>query len=307
MKSEVAVVGDVFADMVSHVISYPQNGDGTYGTPLERSSGGTGGNVAAGLGCLDIPTTMVCRLGDDDTGRYLKENMKEYGVDNSGMYLDPASKTGSVVITVDPSGERTIFVFVMDGAYGKLDSDNVSILDKINPKAIFITGVLLGLHPAEEAVFSVAEKWKGKAKLYFDPNLRYPKDAIPAEIKSSMQKMSKLCDVVLAGEGEMNALEMYPVEGQTYIVKCGSKGSKLIDSNMKTILTVPATDHVAVDATGAGDTFAAAYIAGELQGMDIKAAMVYASVAAGFSVTKAGARNMPSDAEIKEYILKNNL
>lgn len=144
----------------------------------------------------------------------------------------------------------------------------------------------------------------GKAKLYFDPNLRYPKDAIPAEIKSSMQKMSKLCDVVLAGEGEMNALEMYPVEGQTYIVKCGSKGSKLIDSSMKTILTVPATDHVAVDATGAGDTFAAAYIAGELQGMDIKAAMVYASVAAGFSVTKAGARNMPSDAEIKEYILK---
>lgn len=50
----------------------------------------------------------------------------------------------------------------MDGAYGKLDSENASILDKINPKAIFITGVLLGLHPAEEAVFSVAEKWEEK-------------------------------------------------------------------------------------------------------------------------------------------------
>lgn len=307
MKSEVVVIGDVFADLVSRIISYPQNGDGTYGTPLERNGGGTGGNVAAGLGRLNVPTTMICRLGDDETGRYLKENMKEYGVDESGMYLDPNSQTGSVIITVDPTGERTIFVFTLDGAYGKLDEENVKILDEINPKSIFITGVLLGLHPAEETIFAAAEKWKGKARIYFDPNLRYPKDAIPQEIKNSMQKMSKICDVVLAGEGEMNALEIYPVKGQTYIVKCGNQGSKLINEKMETMMSIPATDHIAIDAIGAGDTFAAAYMAAELKGLGIREAMVYATVAAGISVTKTGARNMPSDKEIREYILKNHL
>jgi len=301
-KSEVVVVGDVFADMVSHVIGYPANGDGTYGTPLERNGGGTGGNVAAGLGRLKVPTTMVCRLGDDETGRFLKSDMVSYGVDDSGIFLDPNTPTGAVVITVDPQGERTIFVFATNAAYGKLDLDNIAIIDKIQPKAIFLTGVLLGLQPTEDTVFSVARKWKGKARLYFDPNLRYPADAVPPSIRSSMQDLSKICDVVLAGESEMEALGLYPQKDQVFIVKCGKKGSRLINDKNETKFIAPSTPHIAVDATGAGDTFAAAFISAEIKGYSICEAMEYATIAAGISVTKKGARSMPTQEEIRDYI-----
>ncbi|MEN6314125.1 MAG: carbohydrate kinase family protein [Clostridiaceae bacterium] len=300
-KSQVVVVGDVFADMVTHIISYPANGEGTYGTPLERFGGGTGGNVAAGLGRLEVPTTMVCRLGDDETGRFLKSDMAAYGVDTSGMYLDPVTPTGAVVITVDPEGERTIFVFAMNAAYGKLDAQNIKLIEEIQPKAIFLTGVLLGLKPAEETIFAVAEKWKGKSRLYFDPNLRYPTDAVPPEIRSAMQKLSGICDVVLTGESEMNALGLYPQKNQIFIVKCGKAGSKFINENNETVFTIPSTPHIAVDATGAGDTFAAAYIAAELGGSPIREAMQFATSAAGISVTRKGARSMPAREEVFEY------
>lgn len=301
---DVIVIGDVFADMVSNIISYPANGEGTYGTPFERHGGGTGGNVAAGLGRLGVNTTMICRLGDDETGRFLKEDMATYGVDTSGIYLDPKTPTGAVVITVDPNGERTIFVFAMDAAYGKLDEENLSLFNGTAPKAVFLTGVLLGLQPAETAVFSAVEKWKGKARLYFDPNLRHPADAIPPDVRRAMQKMSKLCDVVLAGQSEMDALGLYPQAGQTFIVKSGKKGSRLVNEKNETVFTVPPTPHVAIDATGAGDTFAAAYIAAELDGLGVRKAMEFATVAAGISVTRKGARNMPLKREISEYLEK---
>jgi len=304
-KSDVVVIGDVFADMVTHIISYPANGEGTYGTPFERCGGGTGGNVAAGLGRLGVPTTMVCRLGDDETGRYLKSDMAAYGVDTGGIFLDPYTPTGAVVITVDPQGERTIFVFAMDAAYGKLDAGNTALLEEIQPKSIFITGVLLGLQPAEDTVFAVAEKWKGKARLYFDPNLRHPADAIPPNVRSAMQRMSKLCDVVLAGESEMESLGLYPQDGQTFIVKCGKAGSRLVNEKKETVFNVPSTSHVAIDATGAGDTFAAAYIAAELSNSSIREAMEFATVAAGISVTRKGARSMPAKDEVIDYFNKN--
>jgi len=300
-KSDVVVIGDIFADMVSHIIGYPKNGDGTYGTPLQRYGGGTGGNVAAGLGVLNIATTMVSRLGNDETGRFLKQDLSTYGVDVSGIVLDPEASTGTVIITVDPQGERTIFVFALNSAYGKLSLDDVKIIDDIQPKAIFLTGVLIGLEIAENTMFEVVKKWKGRARLYFDPNLRHPLHAIPSNIRNSMQKMSQLCDVVLTGESEMNALGLSPQAGQTFIVKCGKKGSFLMGADGEVRFYIPSTSHVAIDATGAGDTFASAYIVAEMKGYPVKEAMEFANIAAGISVTKFGARSMPTFEEIENY------
>ncbi|WP_110929957.1 carbohydrate kinase family protein [Paenibacillus bouchesdurhonensis] len=305
-KFQVVVIGDIFADMVSRIISYPANGDGTYGSPLERNGGGTGGNVAAGLGRLGVPCTMISRLGNDETGNFLKEDLKSYGVDTRGIILDPVIPTGTVVITVDPQGERTIFVFALDSAYGNLQMEDTRILEEIQPQAIFLSGVLLGLPVTEATIFEVAKRWKGKAKLYFDPNLRHPTDAVPPQIKDAMQHMAELCDVVLTGKSEMEALGLSPREGQTFIVKCGKEGSYLLQTGGEIAFSVAPTNHVAIDATGAGDTFAAAYISAELKGFGVREAMEFAAVAAGISVTRTGARSMPQPEEIEQYQLINS-
>ena len=305
-KSNVVVVGDIFADLTTYIHSYPANGDATYGTPCVRNGGGCGANMAAGLGVLGVPTTMFCRLGDDENGHFLKNDLAKSGVDVQGIPLDPDAPTGTTIITVDPQGERTVWVLSVNSAYEKLSESDVAFLDELNPSAIIISGVLLGVHPAEETAIYVAEKWRGKTRLYFDPNLRYPVDAVPPALKSAMIRVCDLCDVILTGESEMRALGFWPKPNQIYIVKCGKKGSKYLNDKGEEVFSVPAIECDAVDATGAGDTYVAAFVAAERDGKDLKSAMEYATVAAGLSVTRQGARSMPSREEIetrlKEWI-----
>ena len=296
------IIGDIFADMTTHIMAYPNCGDGTYGTPLHRNGGGTGGNIAAGLGILGIDTSIICRLGDDEIGRYLKEDMLNYNVSNEGIVLDTNHSSGIVLITVTPDGERTIWVLANDSAYEKLSFEDLLYLNKVQPDAVFVSGVMMGVHPAEESIFSILPSWKGRSKIYFDPNLRYPPEAIPPEVKKSIQKLCSLSDVILTGKSEMEALHLSPLTGQTFVVKCGKMGSYNINDKGEIVCRINATEHKALDATGAGDVYAAAYICAELEGKSVEEAMRFASVASGISVTRSGARTMPKRSEIEKYL-----
>ena len=209
---KVVVIGDIFADMVTNVVAYPNCGDGTYGTPLKRNGGGCGGNIAAGMGVLGLDTYMICRLGNDEVGHFLKDDMEKYNVKTDGIPLDDEYNSGIVVITVTPDGERTIWVLANGSAYEQLKPEDVRFMEQIAPDAIFISGIMMGVHPAEESIFAELPKWKGRAAIYYDPNLRYPPDAIPPAIKASHQKMCALSDVVLTGKSEMEALGFVPEE-----------------------------------------------------------------------------------------------
>lgn len=304
-QKKAVVIGDIFADMTTHIMAYPHCGDGTYGTPMHRNGGGTGGNIAAGLGVLGVDTSIICRLGDDEVGHYLKDDMRNYNVHNEGIPLDTEYASGLVLIAVTPDGERTIWVLANGSAYEKLKPEDVAYLDTVQPDAIFVSGVMVGVHPAEESIFAELPRWKGKAKIYFDPNLRYPPEAIPPAVKTSMQRLCALSDVVLTGQSEMDALELHPLPGQTFIVKRGKEGSLLLDENEHEVCHIAPTEHVASDATGAGDTYAAAYVCAELEGHDVESAMRFATVAAGISVTRPGARSMPQRSEIDAYLNKS--
>ena len=102
----------------------------------------------------------------------------------------------------------------------------------------------------------------------------------------------------------MDALELRPLPGQAFIVKRGKEGSLLLDVQQHEVFRIAPTEHVATDATGAGDTYAAAYVCAELEGHTVEEAMRFATVAAGISVTRSGARSMPKREEIDAYLSK---
>lgn len=299
---KIVVIGDVFADMISEVQGFPEKGGRTFGTSFKRNSGGTGGNIAAGLAVLGMDTSIVCGLGDDETGEFLLEELRQSGVNTDHVKVAAGLKSGVVPIMVDEDGERVIYVLVKGSAFEAVKPEDLLFLEEMNPDAICFTGVIIGAHPVEESAILAARRWKGRAKLYFDPNLFYPADHVPEEIKEATRQLADLCDVVLTGETEMRALGISPKNGQTYIVKCGGKGSKWVDETGKERYQIPATRHRPIDTTGAGDTFMAAFVTAEAEGASVEEAMRFASVAAGIAVTKTGARNMPQKTEILETL-----
>ena len=296
-KRKVVVIGDIFADMTTHLMSFTNQGERTFGTPLSRNGGGTGGNIASGLGRLGADVSIICRLGDDEVGRYLKEDIKNYYVDDSGISIIPGESSAIVIVGVIPGGERTIWVLGNDSAYEKLSEKEMEYLEKTDPDIIFVTGVMLSVHPAAETIRKVLPAWKGRTRIYF-----VPVSSITEELRESMQEISGLSDVVLTGKIEMEALGLKPRSGQTFIVKDGERGSGLINEKEELLYRVPAMPQKAIDATGAGDTYAAAFVYAEMEGKSVEEAMRFSTAAAGISVTIPGARCMPERQQIEESL-----
>lgn len=301
-KKKIVVIGDVFADLTARVQGFPEKGGRTFGTAYTRNGGGTAGNIASGLAVLGMEPSIVCGIGQDETGEFLLDELRLCKVDVSHVIRKKNLNSGIVPILIDRDGERVIYVLVKGSAYESIESEDVSFLEEMQPDIICFTGVIMGAHPAQETAIETAKRWKGKAKMYFDPNLCYPAGDVPEEICAATQQLAGLCDVVLTGKREMEALGLCKGAGQQYIVKCGGKGSMLLDEGGEVKYRIPATKHRPVDTTGAGDTFMAAYVSADAKGYPVCEAMKYASVAAGIAVTKAGARNMPKHQEIEAYM-----
>ncbi len=290
---DVACVGDAFVDTITYVTEFPKSGEGVWGTPVKLVGGGCGANVASGLAKTGAKVGFFGRVGDDENGNFLIKDFINRGVDISGVVRDPNVPSGVVFILVEPRGERTIIPCALGAAYTLVEYDDLKPLEENPPKAIFLSGVILGDEPSHTSIITLAKKVKGKTRLFFDPNLRHPSDSIPPKILSGMQELARISDVVLIGENEQNALKISPQENQLFIVKYGDKGAK-IESKKGVVYFVEALKVEVVDAIGAGDTFAAAFMAAFLKGYSDIEALELANIAGGLGVTIQGARCMPA-------------
>ena len=159
---KVVVIGDVFADMISKVRGFPETGGRTFGTSFMRNSGGTGGNIAAGLAVLGMEASIVCGLGDDENGEFLLEELKQSGVNTEHVKVTAGLKSGAVPIMVDEDGERVIYVLVKGSAFEAIEPEDLLFLEEMNPDALCFTGVIIGAHPVEESAILAARRWKGR-------------------------------------------------------------------------------------------------------------------------------------------------
>ncbi len=207
-----------------------------------------------------------------------------------------------VIIALTPDGERTIWMLTQGSSFEFLSPRDLDYVDRVQPDAVFVSGVLMGSQPVADNILARMPSWKGKYKIYYDPNLRYPTDAVPPEVAECNRRCSDLSDVVLTGREEAQALGLCRRPGQTFIVKDGKNGSALIGEDGEPRYSLPSTEHKATDATGAGDAYAAAFTCADMEGMPVEQAMRFATVAAGIAVTRSGARCMPPRQEIEEYL-----
>lgn len=289
----VSCVGDAFVDIIAQVPVLPPRGEAVWCFPTHRFGGGTSANVASGLAKLGIPVSFHGRVGNDEYGDFLVDDLDSQGIDTTGVVKDPEAPTGLVFAMVEPDGERSLVVCALGTAYTQINGKDLHSVDVLSPKAIYITGVILVEEPSRSALYGLVKRHKGNTRIYFDPNVRHPGNRVPADLMKAMREISEMSDVVLAGEGEIEALGLSPVDKQLFVVKCGVRGAR-IDSPSGTIAQVDAYKVDAIDAIGAGDAFDAAFIAAHYEGLCDEDALEFANAAAALSVTKQGARAMPS-------------
>jgi sugar/nucleoside kinase (ribokinase family) len=265
MTLRVLCIGDVMLDVITKIAVMPDRINYGSDTPSKISThgGGAAGNVASWLTRTDAEATIVGHVGDDAAGAALTSEFDSLGVLHSNLMVDKGS-SGVVVVLVDPTGERTMFPD--NGANSGLHIGDLPELDRFD--AIYLSGYS-PLDPlSRPGVMAMITKIKAAAKpLYFDPASVGAMMEVPLiEVKSWIRMM----DFILLNEeeaiyltGETNsekALEILLEDCETVIIKRGSEGA-IGKSRGSILVSVPAISTEVADTTGAGDSFAAGFIA----------------------------------------------
>ena len=265
MTINVLCIGDVMLDVIARINVSPQkiNFGSDTASRISTSSGGAAGNVAAWLTRTDARSTIVSHVGDDPVGAAIVAEFDSLGVSHGDLVI-PGETSGVVVVLVDSSGERTMFPD--KGANSRLTISDLPDLSRF--QAVYISGYAL-LNPlARDGVLAMIEKIKADGlPIYFDPaSVGAMKDVADKELHNWFSMMDVLFvneeeSIYLTGSVDIERALNYLLDfSQVVVIKRGSAGAIAKARGFDSI-SLPAFAATVVDTTGAGDSFAAGFIA----------------------------------------------
>jgi sugar/nucleoside kinase (ribokinase family) len=251
--------------------------------PAEISIGGGGqaANFCAWVAELGGPVRLVTRVGDDDRGRQLVAGMKEFGVEVFPVW--GPEPTGAVAVLVGPDGERTMAT--QRGASVGLRAEDLRQQWFRGVRLIHVPAYSLFLDPLASATrAAIAMVRMAGGQLSVDLSSAAGVKAFGgARMAGELARIRP--EILFATEAEAATLGV-PLEGLAAVpvVKLGAEGCRVAGRH------IPAPQVRAVDPTGAGDAFAAAFCTSYLGGATPIAAAEHAVRVASGAVARTGAR-----------------
>jgi len=294
MTINVLCIGDVMLDVIARINVSPQkiNFGSDTASRISTSSGGAAGNVAAWLTRTDARSTIVSHVGDDPAGAAIIAEFDALGVSHGDLVI-PGETSGVVVVLVDSSGERTMFPD--KGANSRLTAEDLPALNSF--QAVYISGYAL-LNPlARDGVLAMIEKIKADGlPIYFDPaSVGAMKDVADKELHNWFSMMDVLFlneeeSIYLTGSVDIERALNYLLDfSQVVVIKRGSAGAIAKARGFDSI-SLSAFAATVVDTTGAGDSFAAGFIASYSKNHDLTAALQAGGELAAGCVAIVGGR-----------------
>jgi len=294
MTINVLCIGDVMLDVIARINVSPQkiNFGSDTASRISTSSGGAAGNVAAWLTRTDARSTIVSHVGDDPAGAAIVSEFDALGVAHGDLVI-PGETSGVVVVLVDSSGERTMFPD--KGANSSLTIADLPDLSTF--QAVYISGYAL-LNPlARDGVLAMIEKIKADGlPIYFDPaSVGSMKDVTDKELHTWFSLMDVLLlneeeSIYLTGSVDIERALDYLLDfSEVVVIKRGSAGA-IAKTRGYDSISLPAVATNVVDTTGAGDSFAAGFIATFSKNRDLTAALQAGGELAAGCVAIVGGR-----------------
>ena len=290
-KPQVIVFGSLNMDMVVKVPYLPRPGETLRGHSFATSCGGKGANQAVALARLGIETAIVGRVGDDNFGQILRQNLQSNGVETKHIGIDASTSTGIAIIAVDAVGENQIMV--VSGANGQVGKQDLACLQQVLPGSSYLLLQLeIPLMAVREAV-KIAQQLS--IPVILDPA---PAGSLPAEIYSGVSiitpnavEASQLVGFSVENfdDAAQAALILQQKGVETVIITLGSQG--VFCATDQETFVMPAVPVEAVDTVAAGDAFNAGLSAALVEGHSLADGVVWGAVAGALCVTKPGAQS----------------
>ncbi|MBC7189312.1 carbohydrate kinase family protein [Candidatus Aerophobetes bacterium] len=262
-----------------------------------KSGGGSAANTIYALSRMGFSCGFVGKVGEDREGEFILQELKSAGVDTTKIARE--GKTGVCFIFLDKKGEKS--ALVLPGTNDNLLYKEVD-LDYIKKAKILHSSSFIG-----ETSFQTQKKLLLEADIAisFDPGEPHATrgwDALYPIIKKTWIFFSTNKEIeLLTGKEFKEGCRKLLKEGVKIVVcKMGKEGSFVFWNKKEKF--IPSLKVKAVDTTGAGDVYAAGFLAGVLKNLPPEQCGRLATEAAALSVTGFGRENYPQKKFLEEFL-----
>ncbi len=283
-------------------------------TSFAKSVGGCPSNIAIGTARLGLKSAVITRVGDEQMGRFIKEQMVREGVDIRGIVTDPQRLTSLVLLSVE--NDRTFpLIFYRDNcADSALNEGDIDESFVRSSGAVLVTGTHFATPNTDRAqrkAMAIARANGGKVVLDIDyrPNLwglgghgageeRYIKsDAVSDHLKTILTD----CDLIVGTEEEVHiaageedtlaALRVIRSLSRAVIVlKRGPMGCVVypadIPARLEDGIVGQGFPIEVYNVLGAGDAFLSGFLRGWLRGEPHETSATWANACGAFAVSR---------------------
>ncbi len=277
--------------------------------PAVEASGGSAGNTIAGVASLGGRAAYIGKVCDDQLGRVYRHDIRALGV-TFDVPSAKSSSTGRCLILVTPDAERTMLTYLGAGAdLGLEDVDEQLIA---SAQVTFMEGYLWDPPNAKEA-FLKAARVAHTAGRRVSLTLSDP-FCVERHREEFLDLVAGHVDVLFANEVEVMSLyQVDHFDEALQLVRGHCEIAALTRSALGSVIATRDEVHVldaepvarVVDTTGAGDLYAAGFLFGITQGMDVVKSGRIAGLAAAEIISHFGARPEVSLADLVRAKLRS--
>lgn len=272
---QIICLGILVADIIGRPIErVPARGALELVESITTHIGGCAANTGIGLQKLGAPTAVVGAVGRDGFGQFVLKTLESHGVDTRGVSETDAAPTSATMVLVQPDGERAFLHCVGANAAFRGDFDE-SIWQ--GTQLLHIAGH--GLMPAFDGelcarVLQKAQKMGIKTSLDTagapDEKWRHNLRCCLPFLDYFVPSLHEVRDLVLGPQTPENiARQMLSLGVGTVALKMGRDGSYAKNQRGEEARAA-ALEVKTVDATGAGDAFAAGFLAAALRDLPLE-------------------------------------
>lgn len=285
-QGSVCVVGSINADRFVGLARLPQPGETVLGSSLGLYAGGKGLNQAVAAARCGAETRMCGAVGADVEGAFLREAMREIGL-NTDYVSSVDDATGAAYVFSLSDAENSIVV--AQGANAAVSADDATAA----VRGVDVVLTQLEIAPRVAALALAAGKELGAVTIL---------NAAPAH-PSAWDMLSDV-DILVVNEGEALALGGVGALGEhVTIIETRGAAGVTVHPRGEQPFEVAAFPIVPVDTTGAGDAFCGALAAAIARGADLATAVREGAAAGAIVAQHRGAQVEALSAEAVDQLV----
>ncbi|MDV3251205.1 5-dehydro-2-deoxygluconokinase [Devosia sp. BK] len=307
------------------------------GTRLEdigsfaKSVGGCPTNISVGTARLGLKSALITRVGNEQMGRFIREQLQREGVETQGVVTDPERLTALVLLSVENDNSFPLIFYRDNCADAALDEGDIDEDFVRSAKAVLVTGTHFAkpnTDAAQRKAMRIAKANGAKVILDIDyrPNLwglaghdagdsRY---IASDEVSKRMQTVLADCDLIVgteeevliaSGESDLTAAlkTIRSFSSGTIVLKRGPMGCIVYDGaipdDLEDGIVGKGFPIEVYNVLGAGDAFMSGFLRGWLRGEPHATSATWANACGAFAVSRLlCAPEIPTWTELNYFL-----